>query len=100
LIPEGLCPGVKTDESSMLMLSFPLSKGALLIGLASRERMVELAAAMRLSGNGPSHEANAASLRNFDKSGPTSPALGSSRSEAECVRFHDVHEDVIEPGRP
>jgi hypothetical protein len=121
---------VKTEESSLLMLSFPLSEDALLIGLACGEQMVEdacqlmgsrgnslwsakfgaharvkmaknrlvvmqrvsgdaerncgafctwrvrtesiLPPLIRLSGHRPSHEANAAALRNLDKSGPTS----------------------------
>lgn len=53
MVPKGSCPGVKTEESSLLMLSFPLSEDALLIGLASSEQMVENACQlMRCGGNG------------------------------------------------
>jgi hypothetical protein len=62
---------VKTEESSLLMLSFPLSEDALLIGLACGEQMVEDACQL-MGSRGNSHEANAAALRNLDKSGPTS----------------------------
>ena len=39
-IAEGACWPVETDEGSLLMLGFPLSEDALLIGLASNDQVV------------------------------------------------------------
>ncbi len=53
MIAEGAGPSVETEEGSLLMLSFPLSEDALLIGLAGGEQMVEDACQlMRGGGNG------------------------------------------------
>ena len=40
MIPKCACPGVETEDGSLLMLSFPLSEDALLIGLAGGDQMV------------------------------------------------------------